>query len=115
MVESTVVHEQRAARNQAMIREVNEQLEGARQDPEQVYQQFVCECADLECIQPVELTIQEYETVRAEGAMFVIAVGHVYPEVERVVSETSRFAVVEKLRTAGEIAEAHDPRARPAE
>ena len=114
MVESATEREQRAARNQAIVREVNEQLEklGDGNAP-QSFKKFACECADRECIEPVELTVDEYESVRAQGATFVVAPGHVYPDVECVTFETSRFTVVEKLRSASRIARAHDPRARP--
>ena len=111
MVETITLREQRAARNQAMMREVNEQLEGLA-DGAAASREFVCECADPECIEPIELTSKEYESVRTRGSTFVIAAGHVYPDVERVVSKNSRFVVAEKLRSGGELARAHDPRAR---
>src|SRR3954451_13202489 len=113
MPDSTVARQQRAARNQAMFREVNERLEELDGKlAAQQHHRFVCECAAQECIRPLELTIEEYESVRGGGATFVVAPGHVYPEVERVVAENARFTVVEKLEAAAELAEAFDPRAQ---
>jgi len=112
MSEPIVVRQQRAARNQAIFREVNERLEELGDSVNgDDYHRFVCECATVECVLPVELTIDEYESVRREGSTFVVAVGHVYPDVERVVLEGNRFTVVEKLAAGAELARAHDPRA----
>src|SRR4051794_33852620 len=108
-----VIRQQHAARNQAMFREINERLEEIGRDFEaREYQPFVCECAAAECIEPLELTIDEYESVRRDGATFVVAAGHIYPFVERVVLRNGRFTVVEKFEAAAELAQAHDPRAR---
>jgi hypothetical protein len=111
MSEATAAREQRAARNQAMFREVNEQLEelsdlfGALES-----QKFVCECAAPDCVEPIDMTIGEYETTRERGSTFVVAPGHVYPEIERVVGTGDRFMVVEKFGAAGEVAEAYATR-----
>jgi hypothetical protein len=67
-------------------------------------------CADTHCTLRINATLQEYETVRANGRTFLVCPGHVYPEVERVVAENDRFATVEKLSDAGQIAESLDPR-----
>ena len=56
-------------------------------------------------------SVSEYEALRSEPNRFAVRPGHVFPEVERIVSENDRFAVVEKVRLAGEVAAAHNPRA----
>ncbi len=58
---------------------------------------FSCECGDAACTDTVRLSIAEYESVRAYPARFVIVENHENPEVERLVSESERFAVVETL------------------
>ena len=58
---------------------------------------FFCECGDAHCAQTVTVTIQEYESVRKWPNHFLVAANHENPEVEAVVSETKRFAVVETL------------------
>ena len=92
--------------------EINERLEDFGKEfgaPD--YQQFVCECAAADCVEPLELTIDEYESVRRDGATFAVAAGHIYPFVERVVLRNGRFIVVEKFEAAAELAQANDPRA----
>jgi hypothetical protein len=111
MIESITAREERAARNQSIFREVNERLEALGEEfQDQEYQRFVCECARPECIQPIELTVEEYERIRGRGSTFFVAPGHIYPDVERAVYEDGRFTVVEKINAGGELAEAFDPR-----
>jgi len=69
-----------------------------------------CECADLGCIQMIEMTLAEYEDLRKESNRFAVLPGHVLPDVERVVSENDRFVVVAKLGDGERVAEELDPR-----
>ena len=55
---------------------------------------FRCECGDEACTCEIELTVAEYESVRAYATHFVIARNHENPESEQVVEEHERFAVV---------------------
>jgi hypothetical protein len=41
--------------------------------------------------------LEEYEVVRADGALFLHAREHVEPSFERVVAKTPRYAVVRKV------------------
>lgn len=61
---------------------------------------FTCECGDPGCNGQVCLSVAEYESVRAYPDRFVVVANHENPEVERVVLEGSRYAVIETL--AGE-------------
>jgi hypothetical protein len=61
---------------------------------------FACECGDPGCRGHVSLSIAEYESVRARPDRFVVVANHENPEVERVVREGTRYAVIERL--AGE-------------
>jgi hypothetical protein len=106
---------ERAAANQNRFREYNERIEPHNAvhhwvDPP--YADWICECADVTCVEPVRLTVAEYETVRADPTHFLVAPGddHVVPEVERVVDRTERYWVVQKIGEAGEVSEALDPR-----
>ena len=58
----------RAARNQSIFREVNEKLEGLAENFQAVSETapFTCECADLGCIEMIDMTLSEYETIRKE-------------------------------------------------
>ena len=104
--------EQEAA-NEAIFREMNEWAEGgidARLGSSRRMDVYLCECSDGRCTEPIGLTRGEYEAVRAEPARFVIAMDHENPEIDRVVSENPRFAIVEKFGESARIALASDPR-----
>ena len=92
----------KAAKNQALFRDVNERIEelvGKAWHPE-----FVCECADEHCIETLELSLAEYESIRASPIRFPVKVGHDYPQFERVVALSDGYAVVEKIGAAAEVA-----------
>jgi 5-bromo-4-chloroindolyl phosphate hydrolysis protein len=104
--------EERVARNESTTREINEGIERAHQAasaPEHV--RMVCECGRLECDRVLAITIVEYESVRDDPRQFVVAHDHVVADVERVVAETDRYAVVAKRPgTPAAVAVEEDPR-----
>lgn len=100
----------KAARNQALWREVNERIRLVAEDSGDM--EFLCECADLECTETIHLSIAEYERIRSSSVRFPIVSGHDVPEVENVVEETDGYVVVEKNGEAGEEAAKLDPRSR---
>ena len=59
---------------------------------------LVCECADPDCGHRLEVPIDDYERVRADGTRFVVAPGHEEPSFERVVERRSGFRIVAKFR-----------------
>ncbi len=87
--------EERVGRNEALFREVNERIREITTWDSGV--EFLCECGDPDCTQPIVMTVEEYEAVRSRATRFLIVTGHEIPDVERVVERTERFAVVEKL------------------
>jgi hypothetical protein len=100
--------EARLARNEVMFRAINERIRelAARFDQaENEPLAFVCECADETCVERVELTILQYDDIRAILARFVVVPGHeATPLVERVVYRSDDFVIVRKIGIAGEIA-----------
>jgi hypothetical protein len=103
----------RAAQNQSLYRAVNEQIQGVNgglADLLSMGGSWVCECADRDCTEPMELTLAEYEAVRAHPNRFAVLPGHAYEEVERVVEEHDRYVVVEKLGEGAQFAVENDPR-----
>ena len=54
---------------------------------------------------------EEYELVRAQSDRFLVAPGHVFPEIERVVESHEHFEIVDKDDEVEAIAGARDPRA----
>jgi hypothetical protein len=101
------------ARNQGRSRETNEWIEGATNSfgSDEPFTAYKCECGDPACAECISVTRAEYEAVRVHGARFAIALDHENPEVDRVVFDSERYAVIEKLPGAGS-AYAHgtDPR-----
>jgi hypothetical protein len=102
---------ERFARNEWLFREVNERIAEVNQDFELDGRlDFLCECGREECLETVDLSRDEYRTVRDDGARFLVKPGHEEPSVERVVIRAETYLVVEKLGAAGEESEDHDPR-----
>jgi hypothetical protein len=104
---------QRIARNQALYRSVNEQIEALNQAFDEavgIGGSWICECADTNCTEMITARLDEYEKVRQNPRRFLVRPGHVYPEAERVVDETETYAVVEKTGAAARIVEEVDPR-----
>ena len=103
------------ARTEALFRDVNERIAESAQRFEAEATQFVCECADPNCTHRLEVTLDEYEHVRADGATFMLAPGHEDDDIERVLEKRGRFNVVEKVqRTVRDTVRRLDPRANPA-
>src|SRR6059058_5280591 len=72
---------ERIARNEAAYREVNEAIRAGRADQAaDAPRPFVCECGRLGCNELVELTLGEYEAVRANPRRFLMLPGHEIPE-----------------------------------
>jgi hypothetical protein len=103
-------HTAKGAQNQTLIREVNERIEQLAADA--AHPEFLCECADTNCVEMIELSIGEYESIRSSPVHFPIKPGHDYPEFERVVEENENYAVVEKFGEAAMIVKKRDPRSR---
>jgi hypothetical protein len=104
---------ERLALNQAMFRVASERIsawpERRRQPCEP--STYYCECARTHCCERLSLTSTEYEGVRAESWRFAIAPGHEDTDVECVVDDHRRFAVVEKFKEVAQLVDAPDPRA----
>jgi hypothetical protein len=105
----------RAAANESLFREINERIEASNASHHWVdppYADWVCECAHVECAVPVQLTVQEYEAVRANPVQFFVSPSeeHVTFGVEQVVQRHDRYWVVEKRGAAAEVSEELDPR-----
>ena len=101
--------EERIAKNETLWREVNERIRDVTKYDGDI--EFLCECGDPTCAQPIAMAVREYEEVRAEPTHFLVVPGHVVPDVETVVDTHERYTIVAKR--AGEpaaIAIESDPR-----
>ena len=101
MVEEHKERQERAARNEALLREVNNRIEevdaGMRVLPSDEMLQFHCECGRPECDLRISMTPAEYLHVREQNDRFAVVPGHEQLEIERPVEQTERYLIVDKL------------------
>lgn len=104
--------EVRAAKNQSLFREINERIKALNEVFAVLTQsgEWVCECADMGCIATIEMTLAEYEAIRAHPTHFPVVPGHEVLDVEHVIDATDRFVVVEKIGDGARLAASFDPR-----
>jgi hypothetical protein len=96
------LREKRLAANEVFFRELNEKLEQQTDASDTLI--VVCECADPDCAQRLKLTRPEYEAARSEPTLFVVAHGHVDPEIEEVISRNERYEQVRKIGVGRDVA-----------
>jgi len=104
--------EERMAMNEAAARHINEEIEEAHQgDPPGRRISITCECALTTCDRSIEITLAEYQQVRSDPRQFAIVPEHFIGDIEAIVDENERFAVVAKRQgTPADVATEHDPR-----
>jgi hypothetical protein len=105
--------EEKLAKNQAVLREVNERI---RELPSGFGRppgiDLVCECSDTGCGSMIHVSVEEYEAVRSFSTHFLIQPGHHVPHIERVVGRGQGYEIVEKQGDAASLVESLDPRRR---
>jgi hypothetical protein len=106
----TTGSEERRAVNEATFRDANEQIRKAERELEPPLERvpYLCECDEVGCYMPIQLTASEYEHVRRDGATFVIAPGH--SSEGDVVEHQNGYLIVRKADGGGDVARALDPR-----
>jgi hypothetical protein len=106
--------ENKLAQNETLFRAVNENIEKTAVENRYAagdLPSFVCECADTECGDLIQLSITQYEEVRANPDRFLLWPGHEVEDIENVVERFENFVVVEKIGRGRDTAEDTDPRA----
>jgi hypothetical protein len=98
---------ERQARNEALFREVNDRIAELGEEAQAGWApmdgqiEFFCECGrEGGCGARVAMTPEEYALVRGESDRFATAAGHHNPALERVVAQTARFVIVDKIPAA---------------
>jgi hypothetical protein len=86
----------RLAHNEALFRQINDEIEQHRASHPGALVEFLCECSDRGCTARIHLTPDEYRRVRSSPSQFVIADGHEEPEIEDVVEREGDHAIVQK-------------------
>ena len=99
---------ERQARNEALVREVNERINkldreaagsGAVHGVETF--RFHCECGrGAGCSDLIWMTLEEYEVVRKQDDRFALVPGHQTDTLEVVVDANERFVIVDKVDEA---------------
>ena len=99
---------ERQARNEALVREVNERISALDRDAAgsgavagvETFR-FHCECGrEGGCPEQIWMTLEEYEIVRTQDDRFALAPGHETEALEHVVDDTDRYLIVDKVDEA---------------
>ena len=93
----------RVAKNEAMHRAVNREIENVAEDFGERGGDTIdvlCECGQPGCTSLLSLTIADYDRVHGQRDRFIVAHGHMDPELERVVEESGEYLVVDKFGEA---------------
>lgn len=112
---SGLVVDDRAVVQQALRREVNEQIRSINHgfgvsEPDTI--DVICECVHPSCTGYITMTVEEYELIRRFPTRFFVKEGHEVADGERVVSESAAFVVIETTGRGGLYAVSADPRRR---
>jgi hypothetical protein len=104
--------EERMALNEAASRDLNEEIEQAHPgEPAGRRISITCECALKSCDRTIDITMAEYQRARSDPRWFAIVPEHFIGDIEAIVEENERFAVVAKRQgTPADVAIEQDPR-----
>jgi len=110
-------NERGLARAQSLMREVNEQIHQLRtrfaelDDVDDLdVRTIFCECCSDRCMEPIEITLDQYELARRFPTRFLVVPGHEELATERVVEQQNSYVIVEKTGVGGEVSIRLDPR-----
>ena len=84
---------ERVGKNEAVFREVNERINEVTREKTAEY---LCECGYANCTETVQMTVADYEDLRADPTRFALLPGHEVPHIELVVAGKDGFLVVQK-------------------
>ena len=88
----------RVSLNEAVFREVNDQLEELEETfrPGREDLDLVCECGDPGCGERLRLPRYDYRRLRSDSRLFAVVPGHEQADVEDVVERHDGYDVVRK-------------------
>ena len=90
------VAKSRLVHNEALFRAINEQVLFLEERLGNRDGLFLCECADIACLEKVSLHVDEYARIHDDERRFFVVPGHERAEVETVVKRHPNYLVVEK-------------------
>ena len=95
----------RAAENEVVFRNANQEIERRRAELEVPgFTPFLCECEEERCKSLIFLSQDEYAEARTKPNLFILAPGHKF-RTGKIRASTDRFDLVEKDGLAKELAE----------
>jgi hypothetical protein len=106
--------EEHIAKTESLFRDVNERIAEVSDRFDSRDAQLMCECADPDCTDRIEVPLQEYDELREDGTRFVIDPDHVEPTVEKIVARRRGYAIVQKIGRVAALARRLNPRAETA-
>jgi hypothetical protein len=113
-IEDSHDRETRAVMNQSLFREINERVKDLNSGFSMVLPigDWICECANDTCVERIEMSADEYEAVRRDGARFFVAPSdeHVLAHSQRIAERHDKYWILEKIGEPREIAKRADPR-----
>lgn len=85
-------------RNSRLIRAVNDRIRNVSNPADESGAvEVICECGDIDCQGPVNISLVDYETVRATPRRFVLIHRARVPDVHRILSRDNGYVVVEEI------------------
>ena len=113
MIDDPYERLRRVGHNEALFRQVNEQVEEVNDAFSKLTNAFtiVCECGDLGCIEQINVSPAMYKRTRDDSTHFLVKPGHQAQDVEDVIETHDDYVIVEKSPPAAhQIAEETDAR-----
>jgi hypothetical protein len=101
---------ERQAKNEAVFRAVNREIENVSDQLGHQELEVLCECGRDGCDRLMVVSGDVYDRIHRERDRFIVALGHQTPEIERVVEVTASYVVVDKFGEAEELVEREDPK-----
>jgi hypothetical protein len=81
-------------RRYQLFRDVNTRIATINAEQEARQGQFLCECGQRDCITELTLDLEEFEQVRGEQGVFVVAPGHGVEGVDRFLESRDGYDLV---------------------
>lgn len=88
--------DERVALNEALYRDVNENIRNFAVDGRHEDAHYICECGSLECEERIALPMDVYLSIRQTELDFFVKPGHEIPKTEAVVARHPAYVVVRK-------------------
>ena len=82
---------------QDLLREVNGRIRALSRHDDDL-SGFLCECGREDCSEVLELTTEEFDTIRSRSQHFLVARGHELGAISDVVESMAHYEVVRRIR-----------------